>query len=122
MKEKTPIESSRKFSLATAVLVVLITSQATSAFGGEQVSNAAYGDDWPFPFQIAELICDPPGNSIVLKTDVKTYALNGRALGQMDKRGYLDSRRLMSRDAGGSFENGVNTVSTLIQRGMRLCN
>jgi hypothetical protein len=111
-----------RIGLTGAVVLAAILAGGTAAFGGEQVNGATYGDDWPFPFAQAEVACDPPGSSVVLKTDGKIYALNGRALGQMAKRGYLDSRDLMPRDSDGFFTKGVNTVSELIQRGLQLCN
>ncbi len=105
-----------------AICAFLILAEATVALGGEQVDSAAYGGDWPFPFETAEVTCDPPGSAVVLKADGKTYALNGKALGQMAKRGYLDSRDLMPRDGDGFFTKGISTVSDLIQRGLQLCN
>lgn len=112
-----------KHSLFITILIFAVSIfQGSIAHSGEPVTAGAYGDDWPFPFQSAEVACDPPGNSVVLRSDGKTYALNGKALGQIDKRGYLDHRDLMPRDADGYFLRGVSTVSDLIQKGLKHCN
>lgn len=98
------------------------TGTATASYGGAQVSCASYGDDWPFPFDSAEVTCDPPGSSVVMKADGKTYALNGKARGQAAARGYLDHQDLMKRDKYGAFTKGVTTVSDLIALGLKQCH
>lgn len=102
---------------AMAAAVVL----PTTALGRESVSSDSYVDDWPFSFDSGVVTCEPPGNSVILKADGKTYALNGKARGQVEKRGYVDVHDVMPRDDHGMFKKGVNTVSALIKIGLRFC-
>lgn len=108
-------------SLVGAVAISLLLGLPTIGLTQEQVSSSTFGDDWPFPFERAIVTCAPPGNSVVLKADGKTYVLNGKARGQADARGYLDHQDLLPRDEYGAFTKGVSTVSALIDRGLRQC-
>lgn len=87
---------------------------------GVVITKAEYGEDWPYTVDSGRLYCDPPGSAVVMESDGKVYALNGRAMGQAAQRGYLNARETITlRDENGYFT--IGDASSIIQRGLAMC-
>jgi Protein of unknown function (DUF2511) len=91
------------------------------AENGVLITKAEYGNDWPYTVDSGLLCCDPPGGNVVLKSEGKVYALNGRAMGNAKGKGYLNARDSITlRDKNGYFT--VGDVGKIISRGLSMCN
>lgn len=87
---------------------------------GEVITQEEYGSDWPYTVTSGRLYCDLPGSNVVMESDGKVYALNGRAMGNAKARGYTVARDTMTK----KDENGYSTVGNsqkIIQRGLSMC-
>jgi hypothetical protein len=88
---------------------------------GETITKDEYGNDWPYLVTSGRLYCDPPGSNVVMASGGKIYALNGRAIGNARKRGYIDARKsITQRDENGYFTIGNDRK--IIERGLAMCN
>ena len=97
------------------------TSTAHRAESGILITKAEYGNDWPYTVDSGLLYCDPPGSNVVLKSEGKVYALNGRAMGSAKGKGYLKARDSITlRDKNGLFT--VGDVGKIINRGLSMCD
>ena len=88
----------------------------------ETVSKSDFKADWPFQFDEGTLTCDPPGTAVVIKANGNTYALNGRSRGLALERGYIDPDSFRVRESDGQYVKGTDTISTLIERGVAICD
>ncbi len=88
---------------------------------GVEISEEEYGEDWPYTVKSGRLYCDEPGSNVVLETANGTvYALNGRAMGNAKKRGYLIARdSITKKDANGYFT--IGKTHKIIERGLAMC-
>lgn len=88
---------------------------------GVLITKVEYGADWPYTVDSGALYCDPPGSNVVMESDGKVYALNGRAMGNATERGYLNARETITlRDEYGYFT--VGDAGKIISRGLAMCN
>lgn len=87
---------------------------------GELISVDEYGDDWPYTVESGRLYCDPPESNVVMEVEGKVYALNGRAMGNAKRRGYLNARDTITiKDENGFFS--VGRPDKIITRGLVMC-
>lgn len=87
---------------------------------GVAITKTEYGADWPYTIDSGYLYCDAPGSNVVMAAAGRVYALNGRAMGNAAKRGYLNARETITlRDENGFFT--VGDTQKIIQRGFSLC-
>lgn len=87
---------------------------------GVLITKADYGEDWPYTVESGRLYCDPPGSNVVMETDGRIYALNGRAMGNATQRGYLNARETITlQDEYGYFT--VGDSQKIISRGLSMC-
>ena len=95
-----------------ALLIVLL-SGCEKQPAELQVTKEQYGKNWPYVINSGILTCDPPGSAVVFKSGGVTYAVNGRAIGFANSRGYVIARDTIS--------NGTSAY-TLIQAGLAICD
>ena len=87
---------------------------------GEVITQEEYGGDWPYSVTSGRLYCEPPGSNIVMESGGKVYALNGRAMGNAKKRGYLIARDTITlKDKNGYFT--IGDTHKIIERGLAMC-
>lgn len=87
---------------------------------GEIITKAEYGNDWPYTVESGRLYCDPPGSNVVLESSGKIYALNGRAMGNAEKRGYTIARDTITlKDEYGGYS--IGNANKIIERGLAMC-
>lgn len=87
---------------------------------GVEITKAEYGVEWPFTVDSGLLYCDAPGSNVVMLSNGKVYALNGRAMGSAAQRGYLNARDTITlKDANGYFT--VGDSAKIISRGLAMC-
>jgi len=102
------------------VVVLILFSSTACSQKGELITKEEYGSDWPYSVQSGRLYCDTPGSNVVMKSGGKVYALNGRAMGNAKKRGYVIARDTIKlRDKDGFFT--VGSASKIIRRGLSKC-
>jgi hypothetical protein len=103
-----------------------ISSRQPLVENAREISDAQYGDDWPFRFKSALLECETRKIGgldrpvVTLRAEGRVMALNGvaRSLQQYD-----DYQRHMGlRDTvTGAFLKGTHTVSNLVEIGVSIC-
>jgi hypothetical protein len=80
------------------------------------ITEAAFGEDWPFVFSSGVLRCEGSGGSGMVTFEAYngvTYAVNGWAKGQAARRGWNDDVFSIVKDGG--------NVGPIIQRGLQDC-
>lgn len=91
---------------------------------GIEINKTQYGVDWPFTFEKGTLECHPGENrklNVILIVDGKKYAVNGAAMDNARKLGFInDKAKLYLRDSDGFYTIGKST--RIIQKGLELCN
>ena len=108
-------------SMSLLLILLIFLSSCSDSGEGEEITQDEYGDDWPYTIRSGRLYCDKPGSNVVLETtNGVIYALNGRAMGNAKKRGYLIARDTITK----KDENGYFTIGNpgkIIERGLAMC-
>lgn len=95
-------------------------SGAQNAGSGVEITRAEYGSDWPFSVESGRLYCEGPGSNVVMESGGVVYALNGRARGNVEEMGFVDSREeIVLTDDGGFYT--VGNMPAIIERGLEMC-
>ena len=112
----------KKSHLLSAVCAIIFGITSLSSYAkGELITKNEYGGDWPYSVTSGRLYCDTPGSNVVMYSGGKVYALNGRAMGNAKKRGYVIARdSIFLKDENGYFTIGDN--QKIIKRGLAMCN
>lgn len=80
------------------------------------VSRSTLGERWPLTVESGTLHCE--GSAVTFVTGGTTYAVNGTAVGQMERRGWKDIGAIWALAEQGLKKD----ISPLIDRGLALCS
>ena len=94
--------------------------------GSTKVTQAEYGDRWPFTVPEGVIDCIPrpeggAGGDVILAVGEDTYAGNGTARSKVRTRLYKDLAGIW-RDQPAGNEGKVPIPDELIQKGLRICD
>lgn len=78
---------------------------------GVKISQAEYGDRWPFSIEQGRLRCEEAG-AVILTANGKDYAVNGMAGGR-----YASVQSVLNRTNHSNVD-----IGPIISRGLTLCN
>ncbi len=83
--------------------------------GGEKITQAEYGDQWPFTVSEGQLLCNAP-NYVYFKANGQEYAINGAA----KQIGAFRPTEEIWRDNPEIPGTKIN-IGPIISRGLELC-
>ncbi|MBF9252442.1 DUF2511 domain-containing protein [Pontibacter sp. 172403-2] len=81
-----------------------------------------FGEEWPFTTEEVEVFCD--GTAVFIKSEGNIYALNGRAMGQVEsKRTDITTKTYEEiwRDNPEIVGTKIPVPSEIIQKGLSMC-
>ena len=81
------------------------------SFEGIEISQAEYGDQWPFAIQQGQLRCEGAG-AVILTAGGQDYGVNGMAGGR-----YASIKPVLKSTGDPSID-----IGSIISRGLTLCN
>lgn len=108
-------------ALIAAAFIGLWRMITPSEAAGEAISQADYGDKWPFTVESVELTCEgSPPAALAKAPDGKLYALNGSARTSAAANGWEDGRHITKPSA--ELPQVQMDISDITGRALKLCS
>jgi Protein of unknown function (DUF2511) len=105
----------RKTKLAVTSILAMALLAACDEASGIEISQAEFGDKWPFTVASGRLECVPP-SKVIFHAGGTTYAVNGMA--SSDKR-YREIRPIWKDNP--EIPGTKINIGPIIDRGFALC-
>jgi hypothetical protein len=99
--------------IAVAIGVVSWIASGDGSQGGEPISSAESGAEWPFTVESGEVRCEDGASALFDGDDGETYALNGIAKGQAARRGWREWEEIY---------NERGDIQVVLQAALRICD
>ena len=107
-------------------LLILILAGCSIEGYPAKVTQAEYGEQWPFTVAEGTIDCNPSvdnsGRDVVLRVGEDVYAVNGKARGTAQKTGLYKDLAEIWRDQPANNGGKVAIPDKLIQQGLKICD